>query len=204
MADRFLPPIIGLAGRAGAGKDTVAAHLVREYGYVRYSCADPIKDLLNAKFGWAPSYWEDRAWKESVVVTAYGPGQRRIHDTSAELSPRQLAQWLGTEVGRHLAGPDVWINALLVKAAANGHRGCTVIPDIRFDNEARAVQAHGGIVINVWRPAVAAVAEHISERGVDDLYIDYEINNAGTTLETYVKADKILLGWERDFGRKHA
>lgn len=197
---RFIPKIIGLTGKAGAGKDTVAEYLSREYGYVRYSLADPIKDLLNARFGWSPTYWESREWKEAPWP-AHGSDQTFL--IPRPFSPRSWAQWLGTEVGRTLAGPDVWVNALFAKAASEGNYGCMVIPDVRFNNEAEAVQKKGGIVINVWRD-VPAVEGHVSERGVDDLYIDYEIRNSGTKEQAWAHAKKILDGWEKDFGRARA
>lgn len=192
----FLPPIVGFTGRAGAGKDTCAAWLVERYGYVRYSCADPIKDLLNRKFGWEGADWADRSWKEAPIL--------RDSCTDMCFSPRELAQWLGTEVGRALAGDDVWIEALLVKAASEGNHARTVIADIRFNNEAEKIQRRGGIVINVYRKDLPPVTDHVSERGVDDLYIDYEVNNSGSILDIQPQLDRILFGWERDFGRARA
>lgn len=184
MEARYLPPIIGFTGKAGAGKDTLAARAAR-FGYVRYSLADPIKDLLNARFDWHPDLWNDRQWKEHIPYDGF--------------SPRSWAQWLGTEVGRTLAGEDVWVNALLAKAAANGHAKNCVIPDVRFNNEAKKIQDMGGIVIYVDR-VVPAVEGHVSERGVDDLYIDYEINNNGSVEESDLQLRQILEQWEKDFG----
>lgn len=192
MEVRYLPPIVGFTGKAGAGKDTLAACAAR-FGYARYSLADPIKDLLNARFGWKPEWWDNREWKETP---------RYIHGCSSYLaafSPRSWAQWLGTEVGRTLAGDDVWVNALLAKAAANGHGKRCVVPDVRFNNEARKIQEMGGIIIHVFRD-VPSVEAHVSERGVDDLYLDYTINNNGTVEESDLQLRQILERWEKDFG----
>lgn len=184
MEARYLPPIIGFTGKAGAGKDTLAACAAR-FDYIRYSLADPIKDLLNARFDWDQTWWDDRDWKENARYGGF--------------SPRSWAQWLGTEVGRHLAGEDVWVDALLAKAAANGHAKRCVIPDVRFNNEAKKIQDMGGIVVYVDR-YTAPVARHVSERGVDDLYIDYEINNNGSVEESDLQLRQILERWEKDFG----
>ena len=35
--------LIGICGRSGSGKDTVADILVRDYGFVKVACADPLK-----------------------------------------------------------------------------------------------------------------------------------------------------------------
>jgi dephospho-CoA kinase len=39
--------LIGLSGKAGAGKDTVADYLVRCYKFQRMAFADPMKRFLN-------------------------------------------------------------------------------------------------------------------------------------------------------------
>lgn len=196
----YLPPIIGITGAAGAGKDTLASHLVSKYGYVRYSCADPIKDLLNARFGWKPEYWEDRHWKEHP---------QRNHGTNQSgqiwqpFSPRSWAQWLGTEVGRELAGPDVWINTLMAKAYGAGHRQI-VIPDIRFDNEAEAVLRNGGVVWKIIRGWVSAVEAHVSEKGVNGRYIDQHFYNDEEPDNMFLDADETLRHWTETVGRGRA
>ena len=65
-----LPSLIGIAGAAGAGKDTVANHLVQHYGYTVYKFADPLKRMLCDFFGWPMDAWEDREWKDRVAVRA--------------------------------------------------------------------------------------------------------------------------------------
>ena len=59
------PSLIGITGKAGVGKDTLAHYLHIIYGYHQYALAQPIKDALNARFGWKASAWDDRIWKES-------------------------------------------------------------------------------------------------------------------------------------------
>ncbi len=39
---------VGLTGKARVGKDTVAEHLVKQYGLMQYAFADPLKDMLEA------------------------------------------------------------------------------------------------------------------------------------------------------------
>lgn len=202
MEVRFLPPIIGLTGKAGSGKDTLAAYTVREFGYVRYSLADPIKMLLNERFGWKPEWWEDREWKERAAVI-HGARQLECNCGMEKFSPRSWAQWLGTEVGRYLAGEDVWVDALLALSAGNGHAKRTVIPDVRFNNEAKKIQDMGGIIIHVARDT-QPVEGHVSERGVDDLYIDYYVENNRTVQEAEEDLWDILLSWEKDFGISRA
>ena len=53
--------VIGLAGKAGSGKSTVARHLVKQYGYVEIALADAVKRIAKQLYGftdeqlWGPS-----------------------------------------------------------------------------------------------------------------------------------------------------
>jgi hypothetical protein len=53
--------IVGISGKAGAGKDTVAAHLVEHHGFVRMALADEMKRFAKKVFAftdeqlWGPS-----------------------------------------------------------------------------------------------------------------------------------------------------
>jgi hypothetical protein len=143
---------------------------VQEYGYEKRPISGPIKALLNSRFGWTDSDWANREWKEAPNPRAGAPTP-----PGDFFSPRSWAQWLGTEMGRYIAGDDVWINLALRRLD-----GPVVLPDVRFDNEARAVLESGGAVIRVLRPGVAPVNAHVSEKGVSEHLIDADIHNTGS------------------------
>jgi dCMP deaminase len=82
------PVRVLLVGKAGAGKDTVADHLVRRYGFVRYAFADRLKEIARDLF------------PEAFV----GP------------KPRALLQNLGEAVRR--VDPDVWARYVLRRVEA--------------------------------------------------------------------------------------
>lgn len=164
-----LPRIVCLSGRAGVGKDTLADHLVDQYGFVKMSLADPIKQLLNQRFGWTMDDWQNRVWKELPQV--------HVPDMDVWVSPRQLAQWLGTEVGRHLAGPDVWVKALWKDYCTKHSPRPLVIPDVRFDNEAQFFRDLGAKVVLIERSEVEAVAQHVSENGLREDLWDFKVVN---------------------------
>jgi len=57
---------------------------------------------------------------------------------------RRLMQTIGTEIGRNVMGKDVWIN--YVKVFSNPYTDFLISDDLRFDNEAAAVDVHVAIV----------------------------------------------------------
>lgn len=173
-----LPHLIGITGRAGAGKDTLADYLVHQFNYAKRGLADPIKALLNERFGWSDAQWLDREWKETPLVTS-------LLEDGPVLSPRQLAQWLGTEVGRNIGGPDVWVNLMerewkrntFTCGPRNGYQPHMVVPDVRFDNEARRIHTLGGVILRVVRPNQTPVQQHVSEAGVSNELVNVEVQN---------------------------
>jgi len=174
-----MPPIIGITGKAGSGKDTLAAYFVEHHGYVKYALADPLKQELNHLFGWKPARWEDRDWKEKYM---YG-GK----------TPREWAQWLGA-FARHV-DEDHWIGTLMLRAFDEGNIGRLVISDVRYDNEAEAIIANNGIVLEVVRPGITPVTEHHSENGVSLELIHDSLNNHGTADELGQKAAFAAAAW---------
>lgn len=139
--------IIGITGKAGSGKDTVADFLCVERGYSKYSWAAPIKAALAAMGFPEPT---DRDLKEAVI-----PG--------LGVSWRHLAQTLGTEWGRKQVHPDLW-----VMLAAHRMTERTVVADVRFENEAAMIREKGGFILHlVGRQAdLGGHAGHESESGV--------------------------------------
>jgi len=83
--------------------------------------------------------------------------------TLIKLTPRKLLQFLGTDCGRDIIHPNIWVNALFADYKlskplgleghdwSKGNLPKWIITDVRFPNEAQAVKDRGGIVIRVNR-----------------------------------------------------
>lgn len=178
-----LPRLIGITGKAGAGKDTIADYLVKHFGYTRYGLADPLKKLLMKRFGINEAYINNRTTKEAAHP-AFGYGEL-IDGVPRYYSLREWMQWLGTEASRELHGEDCWINIMerewhainATNETTFGELQRMVIPDLRYDNEADRIRKLGGTIIAVVRPGVAPVATHKSEDGVNSRLIDQTIIN---------------------------
>ena len=193
-----LKPLIGICGPAGSGKDTLADGIAATDVYVKHNLADPIKAALNAMFGWGPAHWENRDWKEEPVPWL------EIEDVGPFVSPRFLAQTLGTEWGRERIDPEIWLKIAQRKYAKIAGAGTMsggrivgmgmIIPDIRFENEAAWIKDEGGLLFEVQRPGHEAISEseHASERGVPIKYIDAVIINDGPPSKMISEARKIL------------
>lgn len=168
--------IIGLTGKAGSGKDTVADFLVEYYGFTKYSLASPIKRGIASMFGVSEEFLDDRALKESP------------REELCNRSYRELATTLGTEWGRVVLGGEVPIWVKLANRFINAHPDeDIVIPDIRFDNEVENLD----VLLMVTRNVSTSV-NHISEAGVSAGLIDCTIRNNGTKLELYNAVNKIM------------
>jgi hypothetical protein len=140
--------IIGVAGFAGSGKDTVADYLVAEFDYRRESFAGTLKDAIAAVFGWDRELLEGkcpegRAWREKVDqwwATRLG---------MPHLTPRWVLQNWGTEVCRQAFHNEIWIASLENKLRKTTES--IVISDCRFPNELTMIRNLGGKVIRVKR-----------------------------------------------------
>lgn len=160
------PPIIGICGPAGCGKDTLAEGLSHRFNMHIHRMADPLKRGLEVMFNLDRSIWDDRDAKERELQ---GIGR----------SPRYLAQTIGTEWGRVLVHPDIWVWAADRQWLQHAH---LIVPDIRFDNEAEWVERRGGVLLSIERPELEIIAEsgHASECGIDPAYVFETIVNDST------------------------
>jgi hypothetical protein len=170
------PPIIGIAGRARSGKDTVANFIIAAIGGYRYSFADPIRAML-APLGvdMNDPFWQER---KEEPIPALG------------VSPRRMMQTLGTEWGRQLIHPDLWIIMAHQRLLSSGPG--MVVPDVRFENEAAWVRKHGGRIIHVIRPDAKVVEAHASEDGIEMLDSDVQLLNSGTLEELQLSVRELL------------
>lgn len=173
--------LIGITGSAGSGKDTFAKYFIDNHNFTRYSLADPIKRMIDAGFGTFPEVWEDREAKEQDI------------DWLGK-SPRYLAQTLGTEWGRKLVHPDLW---LLLAEEELGYRQNMIIPDVRFDNEAAWIEKNGGILVKIigGKAPPADNAGHASEQGVNRRFITKIVRNTGTIEHLHVVAATVYNVW---------
>lgn len=138
--------IIGVVGFIGSGKGTAADILVQKYGFTKLSFADAVKDATAAIFGWQRSLLEgDTAESREFRETKDEWWSDRF---GKDFTPRLALQLMGTEAGRDVFHPDLWIYALEHKLAMYKN---VVIADVRFPNEIDFIRSKGGFVVRVSR-----------------------------------------------------
>jgi hypothetical protein len=191
--------IIGLTGKAGAGKDTVGDMLVKHYGFRKDAFAATLKAMLATAGMPEPKAMLATAGMPEPKVTA----DKEKSIEGFDFSWRQAAQTLGTEWGRSL-DPDLWVKLTMNRVLHwPGH---CVFTDVRFENEAAAIRRVGG---HIWHVAgrqtnLGAHAGHASEAGVQ-FYPnkDFLINN-GYDLQMLFDSVATLVGAmhrEASFGK---
>ena len=140
--------IVGLVGFIGSGKGTIADLLVERHGFIKESYANSVKDACAIIFGWDRAMLEgdtpeSRAWRETK-------DEWWSKKLGREFSPRLALQLMGTEAGRDVFHPDLWVHTVMRRCSQFPGLNY-VIADVRFPNEINAIRDSGGKVIRVRR-----------------------------------------------------
>ena len=136
--------IIGICGLIGAGKETIADHLVNDHSFVKLSFADKLKDSVATMFDWNRDLLDgkteqSRKWREQMDPFW-------SMELKHEVTPRLVLQKFGTECMRDGFYDGIWVSLVKKKLKDNPQINW-VIPDVRFENEANMIQELGG---EVW------------------------------------------------------
>tara|TARA_B100001093_G_scaffold504359_1_gene560092 strand:+ start:111 stop:704 length:594 start_codon:yes stop_codon:yes gene_type:complete len=190
--------IIGICGLIGSGKGTVADILVEEHSYEKLSFADKLKDGVSSVFGWDRQMLEgdtddSRKWREQE-------DKFWTKETGEAITPRLILQLFGTDCMRNGFYDGIWVSLVKQHLLANKNTNY-VIPDVRFENEAKMIRSLGGKICQVRRGAdplwfrlykdlgQEPTDVHKSEWAWANVQMDYILANDGTTedLKSLVK-----------------
>lgn len=173
--------LIGLNGRKQAGKDTVCERIAHKLADVieveRVSFADLLyvsaAEALGVSVEWLQAHKSDTAARVAIGIRYDELG---IVPTS-ELTVREYLQRYGTEAHRSVFGDNFWVEQVERKLAAHRER-IVVVTDVRFENEARAVRAAAGAVVEVIGPMGSVTDDaHASETPLPVELVDVVIPN---------------------------
>ena len=189
--DAAVVPVIGLAGPARSGKNTVAQIIedIVEIPACQDAFANRLKisaaKALGYSFDGLDSYldWADEFKQSALITIEDGNGTHSI-------TGREFLQLYGTEAHREVFDTDFWVDQV---ADSLHPDALTIITDVRFDNEAQLIKRLGGLMIRVTRSQVDALpGDHASEEPISDHLVDYEIDNSGTMEDLISKINWIL------------
>lgn len=188
--------IIGISGKIGTGKTTLACLLEEEMLLYRKNTS-----LKRTAFA-------DLLKKEAADIYGFGiklaysfPGKKTLHTLPPALAPefvaeswkaegkvtiREILQWYATEYTR-ARNPDYWVEEMndqihkFRKACCDQftgyhHNHFMVIDDVRFENEAALVRANKGLLIRLdpyeeWNQ----YSDHPSETALDTYNFDIRV-----------------------------
>jgi hypothetical protein len=159
--------ILLLYGNKGVGKSTIAEELVNTHGWTRCSFADPIRFMLSTAFGHEMS--NRFADKECP------------RDEFGGKSIREAMMLLGTEWGRNLIYPNIWVDCVVRRLKRGSEDTKIVIDDARFDNERDAMVAMGAKLVRLTRKEIDSVitqSSHASEIDWPNWSWDFSIENS--------------------------
>lgn len=181
--------LVGLAGKARAGKDFCANEMCHSFSFYKTSFAEPLKKLCSDLFDMA---------REQL----HG-GLKEVIDERYRITPRWLMQYLGTDVLRKIY-PNIWTDYFTrdyIKRDKKKHR--IVIPDVRFVNEVDAIKNIGGVVWKIvrlgdYKSAESGIKNHPSETELDsynkfDLVIEANSGNLRTLRTKILNATEEFL-----------
>jgi len=178
---------IAITGKLRSGKSTISNHLVTAHGFTPVS------------FGGALKLYAEKMFKHSNVYKSEPitrPDPFGGVETISYRKPRRLFQDFGQAM-REL-DPDIWIDHVAerirlieLEAAAKSEQARIIIDDLRQPNEYEWARASGFVIVRVNANEDTCIdrakeagddfdiddLRHVTEQYVDDLEVDYEIDN---------------------------
>lgn len=180
--------LIGLAGKARCGKNTVGDILSDKFDVGPYGFADALKDAACVLLCRSDrEVYGDDDFDREAIMPEWG------------FSLRHFLQVLGTEGMRKLFREDFWIVRLGLELDEYD-KGDAVITDIRFENEADFIRKRGGQIWHVYRPDFNRLNDqaqaHASEAGIAVLLGDRVIKNTGSLEDLEAKVVRLWTRYE--------
>ena len=192
--------IIGISGKSGSGKSTIAKHLAQRYGYTEIGFADALKREVQEKLPRTLQAYIQTVYPVTSHHLGYENLLHRLLYVQRDPVTRALLQEWGTDL-RRAELPHYWVRAWKERVWEQDLN--VVTPDCRFRNEMEAIKTEAlhGNPAQLWKVEcpghTSAEAEgHLSETEMDS-WSDWDqvFVNDSTVLDLYAKVDKVMEGF---------
>lgn len=193
--------LIGISGKKGSGKDTLAKafmikksceisfftkRLPKNNSYLEDFTVDELEDYSGWKIKKFATALKDiceivsgeNFHSDDIKLNTF----KHLKSGGVSISNREALQYIGTDLFRN-SFPNIWVDTLLkdYKETSNW-----IVTDVRFLNEAEAIKKLGGTLIRIERQQEKdSASEHISETELDNYVFDYTINNDSDYINLY-------------------
>lgn len=187
--------IIGITGKIGSGKTTIARHL-KTLGFEEYCFADPLKKI-GSIFGFSNSQ-------------LYGTQEQKLEiHPFWKISARTFLQKVGTELFRENLpkiipemSNSVWVDIFKQKYQQSPRN--YVISDVRFLDEANAIKELGGVIVRVQRNNNISSDNgveliHASEMELSKIQEDFLIDNDANSIIESAKLLEKFIGYDNKY-----
>lgn len=164
--------IIGLSGKVGTGKDTVANIIKDNYSnFKTVAFADKLKDIT-CKLLSIDRETIECYKREPIFISGF--------------TIRTWLQRIG-QLFRDEVNSEFWINKVI------NIQNDVIITDVRYLNEAEVIRKKGGILIRINRNInIDEHGTHPSEIELDDYNFDYIIDNNSSVKDLKLEVTNVL------------
>lgn len=164
------PLVLGLCGRARAGKDTVATMFKTAYPMLRQlQIGSPVKHASMSLFGFTSRQVD-------------GP-EKDILDDRYQCTPRELMMWLATSTIQK-CGASHFSTRLGTPRLQELINECSTTPviitDVRFEQDAQLVRSFEGSIVRIVRNMDEVMLARKFEKDTHRVNCDHLIRNDGT------------------------
>lgn len=195
--------IVGLSGKKGVGKDTLASILTKNHHFTRFALGDYVKDIIEEvlhvpRILLYSEELKDRELSEPIEFKEYQfehllekleycaefneedelQNIKRLFLTTKFITPRQIMQFVATDIVRDYIGYDTWIDMLRRDLEKTTHTKI-VVTDCRMANERKLIKDLGGKLGLVVRDnSINKDDTHFSENDLGEVdEYDYIFSN---------------------------
>jgi len=179
--------VILVTGKAGSGKDTTAV-LLKEM----LECQDKKVEILHFADE-LKKYVADMLKISVEELEELKRNKENVYWYGGNVSIRWLLQYIGM-LFREQVDEKYWVDKILEKLWDLEYDiDYVIIPDLRFKNELGVCKFFDCIKLRLKRSEYEKEAEnHISEKNIDEIKVDYEIVNDGSIGDLREKLKELL------------